>query len=84
MLGTGFTYKYSAQASGTYGSDAYGSCEYGEACQTTTSPTNPDAPNTGFLATENAPVFIGGFIAIALLVTLLTYAVLRKIKKQKS
>lgn len=86
MLGTNFTYKYVAQSAepGAYGSDVYGGCAYSDTVCQTSSPTAPGAPNTGFFSPSNAPVYIGGFVAVALIVTIATYAILRKLKKQKS
>lgn len=77
-----FTYKYIAQSSGVYGSDAYGtqtySCDQNDAsCQT-------QAPNTGFFTASNAPVIAGGFVGVALIATVITYLILRKIRKQKA
>ncbi|MES2630689.1 MAG: hypothetical protein V4611_01915 [Patescibacteria group bacterium] len=78
-----FTYKYVAQSSGVYGSDSYGtqtySCTDGDvACQTT------QAPNTGFFSASNTPILVTGFVAVVLVATVITYAILRKTKKQKS
>lgn len=78
-----FTYKYFAQSPGVYGSDTYGAQEYScadndVACQTT------QAPNTGIFTAQNTPVIIGGFVAVALIATVITYVVLRKLKKQKA
>lgn len=72
-----------AQSSGVYGSDNYGtstySCNDGDvACQTT------QAPNTGIFTPENTPILVGGFVGVALVTTIITYAILRKIKKNKS
>ena len=90
MLETQYTYKYLAQATeygspGAYGSDAYGEQAYSCAdndvvCQTEA----PGAPNTGFLATSN-PVMMGGIvITVALVVTVIAYAVIRKVKSSKA
>jgi hypothetical protein len=90
LLQNQYTYKYIAQApvqdSGVYGSDAYGSdtysCTAPTAAECTTSA--PGAPNTGFLQTAN-PVFLGGmFITAALVVTVIVYAILRKVKQPKA
>jgi len=78
-----YTYKYLSQSSGVYGSDTYGSntysCTEGDGTCSTVA-----APNTGFFTAENTPLIIGGFAAIVLVATIITYAVLRKIKKQKA
>lgn len=90
MLNTQYTYKYIAQATGVGSSDAYGSDLYGAQayscannetiCQT----GGPAAPNTGFFTTSN-PVFIGGvFITAALVLTVVAYAILRKVKQPKA
>jgi hypothetical protein len=90
LLQNQYTYKYLAQApiqdSGAYGTDAYGSDTY--SCTTPTdvrcTTTAPSAPNTGFLQSAN-PVYIGGiFITAALIVTVIVYAILRKVKQPKA
>ena len=87
MFEAQYTYKYIAQSrsSDTYGSNSYGSDEYScadndQICLT----GGPGAPNTGFLATSN-PVLIGGiFITAALVVTVIAYAIIRKVKSTKA
>lgn len=77
-----YTYKYIAQSPGVYGSDTYGgntySCVEGDVSCTT------EAPNTGFFSAQNTPAIIGGFVAVVLVATIITYAVLRKVNKQKN
>ena len=90
MLQNQYTYKYLAQAptqdSGAYGTDAYGSDSYSCTSPTAAACTTsaPGAPNTGFLQSAN-PVFLGGmFITAALIVTVIVYAILRKVKQPKA
>lgn len=77
-----YTYKYLSQSSGVYGSDSYGtstySCVEGDVACTTV-----QAPNTGFFTAQNTPLIIGGFVAVVLFATVITYAILRKMKKQR-
>jgi hypothetical protein len=90
LLEQTYTYKYLAQATelgspDAYGSDAYGQNAYSCAasdlvCQTEA----PGAPNTGFLATSN-PVVMGGIVVtVALVVTIVAYAIIRKVKHTKA
>ncbi len=85
MLQNQYTYKYIAQSADAYGADAYGangySCADNDAiCQT----GGPGAPNTGFLVSSN-PVLVGGiFVTAALVITVVVYAILRKVKQPKA
>jgi hypothetical protein len=85
LLGTEYTYKYIAQSSGAYGSDVYGAGTYSCASNDTVCQAGgPGAPNTGFLASSN-PVLIGGvFITVALVVTVVVYAIIRKVNRSKA
>jgi hypothetical protein len=87
LLQNQYTYKYIAQSrsTDTYGSDAYGAQEYScanndQICLA----GGPGAPNTGFLVSSN-PVLVGGiFITAALVITVVVYAILRKVKQPKA
>ncbi|MDB5162496.1 MAG: hypothetical protein JWN28_103 [Candidatus Saccharibacteria bacterium] len=85
MFQNQYTYKYIAQAPTAYGSDAYGSGTY--SCASTDAiclAGIPGAPNTGFLVSSN-PVFMGGiFITAALVITVIVYAIIRKVKQPKA
>ena len=90
MLEAQYTYKYVAQGTefgspSPYITDAYGSQAYSCAGdQALCIAGGPDAPNTGFLATAN-PILIGGiFITAALVITVIAYAILRKVKQTKA
>jgi hypothetical protein len=85
LLGSEYTYKYIAQAAGTYGSDIYGAQPYSCAANDTVCQAGgPGAPNTGFLASSN-PVLVGGiFVTVALIVTVVVYAVIRKVNRAKA
>lgn len=85
MLGSEYTYTYVAQSAGTYGSDVYGTQTYSCASNDTVCQAGgPGAPNTGFVASSN-PVLVGGiFIAAALVVTVVTYAIIRKVNRAKA
>ena len=78
-----YTYKYLSQSSGVYGSDSYGTNTY-SCVEGDVSCTTIQAPNTGFFTAANTPLIIGGFAAIVLVATIVTYAILRKVKKQKA
>ena len=85
MLGSEYTYKYIAQSAGAYGSSTYGtqtySCATGDAVCLA---GGPGAPNTGFVASSN-PVLVGGvFVAVALIVTVVVYAIIRKVNRAKA
>ncbi len=85
MLGSEYTYKYTAQAAGTYGSDIYGAQTYSCAAgDTVCLAGGPGAPNTGFLASSN-PALVGGiFVTVALVVTVVVYAIVRKMNRAKA
>jgi hypothetical protein len=87
LLQNQYTYKYIAQtprSADTYGSDAYSANEYSCASNDQICLTGgPGAPNTGFLVSSN-PVLMGGiFITAALVITVVVYAILRKVKQPK-
>ena len=89
MLEAQYTYKYIAQATvdgspSAYGTDAYGSQAYScSNADTVCLSGGPGAPNTGFLANSN-PVLIGGiFVTAALVITVIAYAILRKVHRTK-
>ena len=88
MLQNQYTYKYLAQVpgdSGAYGTESYGTSEYSCAATDQVCVTGgPGAPNTGFLATSN-PVVLGSvFVAAALIVAIIVYAIFSKIKRSKA
>lgn len=88
MLQNQYTYKYLAQAPGNpnaYGADNYGANEYScaetdQVCLT----GGPTAPNTGFLASSNPVMLSGVFIGAALVVAVVVYFALSKMKKSKA
>jgi len=85
LLENQYTYKYIAQATGNpnaYGTDSYGANEYSCAAEDQLCLTGgPSAPNTGFFASSNPVMLSGVFIGAAIVVAVIVYAVLRKIKK---
>jgi hypothetical protein len=90
LLQNQYTYKYIAQAptSGApevYGSDVYGANSYSCAANDQICLAGvPGAPNTGFLVSSN-PVFMGGvFITAILVITVIAYAIIRKVKQPKA
>lgn len=88
MLKNQYTYKYLAQAPGdsnTYGADNYGVSAY--SCESTDQiclAGGPSAPNTGFMA-SSSPILLGGiFVTTALVIAVVVYAILLKIKRSKT
>lgn len=81
---TEYTYKYVAQSSGAYGTDAYNEQTYScSSSDTLCQSGGPGAPNTGFLASSN-PMLIGGvFITVALVVTVAVYVIMKKVNRSK-
>ncbi len=77
-----YTYKYLAQASGVYGSDTYGAQSY--SCTDTDTTCQTQAPNTGFFSASNTPIIAAGFVGVVLVATVITYAILRKLKNKKA
>ncbi len=85
MLGSEYTYKYIAQSSGAYGSDVYGAQTYSCASNDTVCQAGgPGAPNTGFLGSTNPALVGGAFVAVALVVTVVVYAIIRKVNRSKA
>lgn len=83
MLNT-YTYKYIAQTPDVYGATTYGDQAY--SCNNSDPiclAGGPSAPNTGFVATN--PFVVGGmFVTVALVVTVIVYAILKKVKRTKA
>ncbi|MFZ1301808.1 MAG: hypothetical protein WAQ27_04530 [Candidatus Microsaccharimonas sp.] len=88
MFGTEYTYKYIAQAPGAYGVDTYGeqtySCDANDTVCQTQAASGPGAPNTGFFSPANAPTFAWSFVAVAVVVAVVSYVLIRKFKKAKA